>query len=119
MNQEHLNQLRAALKTDSALQSQIRAASTPDEIVRIVNQHGCAITVNDLKGESQPADEGELSDAELDGVVGGLSASALARLDQQASEQKSHTEQDRDRRRASTDNIQKFLDIIHGMNPKI
>lgn len=120
MTQEHLNQLSAALKTDSALQSQIRAATSADEVVRIANQHGCAMTLDDLKGESPSAHEGELSDADLDVVVGGVSAAAVqSRLDQQANKDKSYTDQARDRKKAGADNIQKFLDIIRGMNPQI
>ncbi len=47
----------------------------------------------------------ELSSDELDGVSGGESKGAVPA--------------NHDRRKAGLDNIQKLLDIVHGMNPQM
>jgi len=68
MSQEQMAALRAAAADNEALQSALTSAATPDDFVRVANDHGYQISVADL-----PAAEGDsdLSDAELEGVSGG------------------------------------------------
>ena len=116
MSQEHMTRLTGALTSDSALQSRLQEAKSLDEVVSVANQLGYDITLQDLKPEAQISGEGALSDAELEGVSGGLNKGSVAtNLDGQGSQ----TQQGRDRKKSGMDNIQKLLDLVRGMNPQL
>ena len=66
MTEERLEALRAASADNEQLRAALAAAATDEDLVRIANEHGVALTVEDLPSENR-----DLSDAELEGVTGG------------------------------------------------
>jgi predicted ribosomally synthesized peptide with nif11-like leader len=69
MSEEQLERLTIALNSDRTLQSRIRAARSPEQVVAIAAEHGHMITVKEAKGMAGSSEE--LSDAQLEGVTGG------------------------------------------------
>ena len=68
MSQEQLDALHAATVENDELRSDLAAATTSQDFVRIANGHGFDIVVEDLP----PAEDDEdVSDAELEGASGG------------------------------------------------
>ena len=65
MSEEQLIAFKKAVKGDTTIQDKLKAAADADAVVMIAKAAGFMISVNDLqKGQ-------EVSDEELDGVVGG------------------------------------------------
>lgn len=68
MSREQLDALQTATADGGALRLKLAAAETPEDFVRVANEHGFEIVIEDLP----TADEGqEVSDAELAGASGG------------------------------------------------
>ena len=61
-----MQQLAQALSEDADLKLAMDGATTPDDVVRIANQRGFALTLDDLTRK-----DGELSEGELAPVSGG------------------------------------------------
>ena len=66
MSQDQVQALQNRYRSDAAFRAEMDAAQTPDEVVRIANEHGFALSLADLT----PA-ERELSDEELESQSGG------------------------------------------------
>ncbi|MEI6622274.1 MAG: Nif11-like leader peptide family RiPP precursor [Actinomycetes bacterium] len=68
MSREQLDALNTATTTNDELRSTLETAATLEDFVRIANENGFGILIEDLP----PADEdADVSDAELAGVSGG------------------------------------------------
>jgi len=67
MSEEQLKAFLEAVKADAGLQEKLKAAKDVDAVVAIAKAAGFVISVDELK-KSQAA---EISDEELEGVVGG------------------------------------------------
>lgn len=66
MTQDRLEALRAASADNEQLRSALADATMDEDLVRIANEYGVTITIEDLQPSSR-----DLSDAELEGVAGG------------------------------------------------
>lgn len=66
MAESDVQQLAQALTEDADLKAAVEGAATREDVVRIANEKGIAITLDDL---TRKADE--LSDAELESASGG------------------------------------------------
>lgn len=66
MAESDLQQLAQALTEDADLKAAVEGATSPEDVVRIANDKGIALTLDDLTPKI-----GELSEAELETVSGG------------------------------------------------
>lgn len=71
MPQDAIARLKAAFNTDESFRKEFLAANSLDEAAATAARRGCAVSLNDLIEERDAQPEGELSDAELEGVGGG------------------------------------------------
>ena len=76
MTQEDLARFFRLHAEDSQLQQALASASTFEELVHILNSHGCNATIPELL-RFNAAGTLELSDQELEAVSGGLSPAFL------------------------------------------
>lgn len=70
MTTDALRQLQDLARTDDQVLAAVRAATTPDEVVLIAQQHGIDLDVSELAAVTEVQDT-ELSDAELEEAAGG------------------------------------------------
>ena len=72
-----LNELYAEVTASDALKNEFLALKTPEDIVAFAKKNGCDATLDDIKAffEEKKKAAGELSEAELEQVAGGKSAS--------------------------------------------
>ncbi len=68
MSQEQLSSLRKATAENDELRAALEAAETSEDFVRVANDYGFEIVVEDIP---QAGEGEELSDAELAGASGG------------------------------------------------
>jgi len=68
MSKENLDQFIQKVADDEQLQARIGEEIDADSLIALGAEHGCEFTAEDL------AENAELSDEELDGVAGGVSA---------------------------------------------
>ena len=73
MSDDQLKAFLEAVKADTGLQEQLRAAADPDAVVAIATAAGFAISAEDLKNA-----QAKLSDEELEGAAGGTGAYQFA-----------------------------------------
>jgi predicted ribosomally synthesized peptide with nif11-like leader len=66
MAESDVQQLAQALTEDADLKAAVERATTPEDVVRIANEKGIALTLDDLTRE-----DGELSEDELEPASGG------------------------------------------------
>ena len=66
MSEEQLKAFLEAVKTDAALQEQLKATSDSDAVVAIAKAAGFVISADDLKKA-----QSNLSEADLEGLAGG------------------------------------------------
>ena len=71
-----LNELYTEVVASDALKAEFLALKTPEEIVAFAKKNGCDATLDDIKTflEEKQKAAGELSEAELEQVAGGKSA---------------------------------------------
>ncbi|MDB4677229.1 Nif11-like leader peptide family natural product precursor [Synechococcus sp. AH-551-B05] len=67
MSEEQLKAFLEKVKADTSLQEKLKAASDSDAVAAIAKEAGFSISADDLT-----KDQSELSDAELEGVTGGM-----------------------------------------------
>ena len=72
-----LNELYTEVIASDALKAEFLALKTPEDIVAFAKKNGCDVTLGDIKAffEEKQKAAGELSEAELEQVAGGKSAS--------------------------------------------
>ena len=70
MSEEQLKAFLEAVKADAGLQEKLKAAADADAVVAIAKEVGFMISSDELQ-RAQAAVGGELTDKELEGVVGG------------------------------------------------
>ena len=68
MSEEQLKAFLDAVKADAGLQEQLKAAGDTDAVVAIAKAAGFVISAEELKRAQE-----EISEAELEGVAGGIS----------------------------------------------
>lgn len=66
MTQERLEALRVASAENEQLRSALAEAATDEDLVRVANEYGVELALEDLQPQNR-----DLSDAELEGVTGG------------------------------------------------
>ena len=66
MSEEQLKSFLEAVKTDAALQAQLKAAGDTDAVVAIAKSAGFVISAEELKRA-----EAEVSEEEVEGIAGG------------------------------------------------
>jgi predicted ribosomally synthesized peptide with nif11-like leader len=66
MTQERLEALRVASADNEQLRSALAEAATDKDLVRVANEYGVELALEDLQPQNR-----DLSDAELEGVTGG------------------------------------------------
>ena len=69
MSEEQLKAFLAKAKDDQSIQDELKAAKSPEEVVRIAKEHGYELTADKITGMT------ELSEEELEGVAGGCDCS--------------------------------------------
>jgi len=71
-----LNELYAEVTASDTLKAEFLALKTPEDIVAFAKKNGCDVTLDDIKAffEEKQKAAGELSEAELEQVAGGKSA---------------------------------------------
>ena len=72
MSEEQLKAFIEKVQGDDSLQEKLKAAANPDVVVSIAKEAGFNISADDLT-----KDQYELSDAELEGVAGGVYSAEL------------------------------------------
>lgn len=70
MSKEQLSALRTAAAENAELRSELEAAETGEDFVRVASAYGFEIALADLPAAGD-ADSEEVSDAELEGAAGG------------------------------------------------
>jgi predicted ribosomally synthesized peptide with nif11-like leader len=75
MSEEQLKAFQEAVKADAGLQEKLKAAKDADAVVEIAKAAGFVISLEELARA-----QAELSDEELEGVVGGQFISIDSRL---------------------------------------
>ena len=73
MSEEQLNAFLEKVKSDTELQEQLKAATTPEAVMDIAKASGFSITSEDI--QSTQSESQEVSDEELDGTAGGNGSS--------------------------------------------
>ena len=68
MSEEQLKAFLEKVKGDTSLQEKLKAAADSDAVLAIARDAGFSISADDLTTKAQS----ELSDAELEGVTGGI-----------------------------------------------
>ena len=66
MSEEQLKAFLAKAKDDQSIQDKLKAAKSPEDVVSIAKEHGYEFTANKMT---------DLSEAQLEGVAGGISTS--------------------------------------------
>ncbi len=74
MPEEQVLALLAKLKEDAGLQEKLKAAGDADAVIAIANAEGFAISAQELQNFQR-----EISDEELESVVGGGCSTALSK----------------------------------------
>jgi len=73
MSEDQLRAFLAAISSEQSLQEALKQAATPSEVVNIAQQFGFAVEIDGLQSL-----QSELSDAELEGISGGVTITPAA-----------------------------------------
>jgi len=73
MSEDQLRAFLAAISSEQSLQEALKQAATPSEVAKIAQQFGFAVEIDGLQSL-----QSELSDAELEGISGGVTITPAA-----------------------------------------
>lgn len=76
MSQESMRRLAGAMQKDEALRKKFASAKSDEERKKLAAEHGLKVSAEDLKASAAVWNQGEVSDAELEDVSGGLRSCA-------------------------------------------